>query len=234
MASFTVSFQIQKKIFSGRKIKQLKKARGKQHDSFRRNPGFTFTEVLTVMGIMGILATIGYQTYIYHYNVTAKLSALQKLGTQAVNQMQICVEQAILNTGKETFEAVGAWSGCNSKALLNLQSCLDCQAPQLSTSKKALCMQITQGDLKQCVAYRIDGVDRLYKATVNSKVCVKRPNTSTAWTDASVTSVWPYIPCDADKDCCDANTNSACSNLGYGCKTFQGECALGTGLGGCK
>ena len=212
----------------------------KNHNLFFRKPGFTITEVLVTVGIIGLLAAVGYQGYLYHYDVTGRLSALQQLGTQAIHRMQTCVEQGVLNTGKETFESIPAkkWGGCTSKTLLSLDSCEDCDQPQLNTSKLALCIEITQGRFRQCVAYRIGSIHRPYKATVNDdqgnfKVCGKRPDTSTPWTGAGVNSMWPYKPCDSHSDCCDAGTNSACAAAGRECRTFTGKCDLTTGNGGC-
>ena len=215
----------------------------KNHNLFFRKPGFTITEVLVTVGIIGLLAAVGYQGYLYHYDVTGRLSALQQLGTQAIHRMQICVEQGVLNTGKETFEAVAGttWQGCDTKEKLSLHNCEACAEPQLNTPKVALCMEITQGRFTQCVAYRINSgisIARPYKVTVNNdqgnfKVCGKRPSTSTAWTAAAVNSVWPYRPCDSHKDCCDANTDSACAAKGLECRTFTGKCDLTAGNGGC-
>ena len=213
----------------------------KSSNSFDRKPGFTITEVLVTVGIIGILAAISYQYYMYHYDITGKLASLQKLGTQAIHQMQICVEQAVLHTGKEdTFEENKAkkWDGCESKALLNLHSCEACAQPQLNTPKLALCIEITQGRFTQCVAYRIGTGMRPYKATVNNdqgtlKVCGRRPSTSTPWTGAAPRAIWPYKPCDSHSECCDAGTDSACAAAGRECRTFTGKCDLAAGNGGC-
>lgn len=232
-----------KRNFLLRRNKILKRSLRKANQNqkfFYQKPGFTITEVLVTVGIIGLLVAAGYQGYLYHYDVTGKLSALQQLGTQAIHRMQTCVEQGVLNTGKETFEAVAGttWQGCDTKKNLSLQSCLDCKEPQINTSKLALCMEITQGRFTQCVAYRIGSIHRPYKATVNDdqgafKVCGKRPDTKTAWTAAGANSVWPYRPCDSHKDCCDANTDSACAAKGRECRTFTGKCDLTTGNGGC-
>ena len=231
-----------KKHFLQRRNKIFKKSLQKTNQNqelFYQRLGFTITEVLVTVGIIGLLTAVGYQGYLYQYDVTGKLSALQQLGTQAIHRMQICVEQGILNTGKETFEAVSGtkWQGCDTKEKLSFHSCQDCAQPQLNTPKVALCMEITQGRFTQCVAYRI-GMGRPYKATVNDdqgsfKVCGSRPNTSTAWTDSAARAVWPYRPCDSHKDCCDAGTDSACAAAGRECRTFTGKCDLTAGRGGC-
>ena len=213
----------------------------KSSNIFTQKPGFTITEVIVTVGIMGILATISYQYYIHHYDITAKLASLQKLGTQAIHQMQICVEQAVLHTGKSTFEANTAkkWDGCETKALLSLHSCASCAEPQLNTPKVALCMEITEGRFTQCVAFRIGTGPRPYKATVSAdhgalKVCGRRPDTSTPWTGAAARAVWPYKPCDSHSECCDAGTDSACVAKGRECRTFTGKCDLASGKGGCS
>lgn len=186
-----------------------------------RNPGFTITEVIVTVGIIGILATISHQYYIHHYDITGKLASLQKLGTQALHQMQICLEQSVVHTGTENFEAVAGkkWDGCTTKALLSLQQCEGCSSPQLNTAKNALCMEIKKDRFKQCVSYYIGSDPITHKKAIDIKACVRKIGSGT-----KVSAVWPYKPCTANSDC----------KTGQLCKKGKGTCNAAAGYHGCE
>ena len=199
----------------------------KTDTAVRKNLGFTITEVLVTVGIIGILATISYNYYMKHYDITSKLASLQKIGSQALHQMQICVEQSVIHTGKETFEAVPAknWDGCTSKALLNLQSCEGCEEPQTNSDKTALGIVMKEGRFQQCVAYRINNINHPFKVTLktsplkHNKVCFKN-----ASDNFKKSAVWPYKICKNDSDCASKQE----------CAKGHGAFAGAKGKGGCR
>ena len=167
--------------------------------------GLTFIEAMTVLGIMLILSGAAYFGYIYHYDVTGKLATLNHLGINALQKMQNCLEMSVVQTGTESFDPIPpntgtTWPGCDSKLKLGLQDCEDCSEP-LITSNQIICLEITNGKFKQCVAYRHPSAawntDKPFKVTVNYKVCVKRYASGAS----AVSAVWPYKPCTANSDC---------------------------------
>ena len=211
-----------------------------------KQKGLSFVELLTVVGIIGVLAVVGSITYVEHVSVTGNLSALQQIGGHVLQQMQRCVETSVLNTGKEMVKHddvngdgkvdSGEWPGCGSRKLLHLQRCEECETLKTSWYSKThggrICMTIKKGRFSQCVGYRALPESKAvyrFKINVNHKVCAQK-RSSTAHS-----ALWPYVPCDSHKDCCEANTDSACETENLICATGQGECQIvGTNVVGCR
>lgn len=186
-------------------------------EKYRVRPtGLSHLELLIVVAISSILMGVAYMGYNKYSRVIARLSALQQLGDEALQQMQNCLEMSIMNTGTEDF------LNCNTKKKLSLQNCTECSSPVVSTTHPTLCMEMTKGPFTQCVAYRLStagwNVDMPFAVTVNHKVCVERYHMGAI----NVSAVWPYKPCSLNSDCssgqicrqrlgkCDASLQSAC------------------------
>ena len=182
--------------------------------------GMSFIEVMTVLGILLILMGVSYGSYTYHYDVTGKLAGLKLLGLKALQNMQHCLEMSVVETGTENFNPVSTtWPGCNTKIKLGLQECDDCSEPRI-TSNQIICLEITKGRFKQCVAYRHSSANKPFKVTVNHKVCVKRYSSGTS----GVSAVWPYRPCKTNSDC---ETGQECP------VKSRGDCVTNLSQGGC-
>ena len=181
--------------------------------SVNRTVGLSLMEMVITVGIIAIMAVIGSIAYMEHVNITGKLAALQKLGSEALEEMQKCMELSVLNTGKESFRPVdnnsdgdtddpGEWRGCDTLEKLNLQDCQECDTPKAHATWKTICMEMNLGRFKQCVAYRLGEQKWIthwpLKVSINHKVCVKRYHSKGA---VNVSAVWPYQPCDSVSDC---------------------------------
>jgi len=154
--------------------------------------GMSFTELIVTIGMTVLLAGIGYVTYSHYFQVTGKLNALHQVGAHALERMQVCVEESVLNTGTENLLPVDRnadgdttdpedWKGCDSKARLGLADCEECEEPRVGGD--VICMTIKTGKFSQCVAYQPAGQYYAFKITLNQKVCVHaRGLTSTACT----------------------------------------------------
>ena len=204
-----------------------------------KRKGMSFTELIVALGISALLAGIGYMSYIYFFQVTAKLNALHQIGAHVLERIMICTEEAVLNTGKETLGSVYVdldstvdsdgdgnftndedkedWKGCDTKQDLNLTDCEECKAPKVVEGR--FCMTIKNDRYSMCVGYRpTGGAINRFKITVNRKVCVQaRGLTTTA--------------CTSDADC-DTTNNEKCVTIGSGssssqmCENPQGRSAL--------
>ena len=166
--------------------------------------GMTFTELIVSLGIVALLMGISSVSFLYYYNVTGKLAALQQIGADVLQKMQICTERTILETGGENLlpkdlngdgdTTDPGEGGCDSKQKLNLNNCDECAEPL--TQNTRICMTITKGKLSQCVSYRPSATyANRYKASLNYKVC-SQARSATAWHP-----IWPYITCETDSDC---------------------------------
>ena len=182
----------------------------KKNRKHLKQTGMSFTELIVALGIATLLTGVGYMSYIYFFQVTAKLNAFHQIGAHVLQRMMICAEEAVLNTGQEKLiwyedldPAVDSdgdgnpandkdkekWKGCNTKSDLNLTDCEECKVPKISEDGRRICMTIKKDRLSQCVGYRPTGAAaNRFKITVNRKVCVQaRGLTGTA--------------CTADSDC---------------------------------
>ena len=183
--------------------------------------GMTFTELIVSLGIVALLMGISSLSYMYYYEVTGKLSALQQIGGDVLQKMQICAERAVLETGGENLMPIDlngdgdktdpGEKGCNSKKKLKLQNCDECAEPL--TENTRMCMTITKGSLSQCVSYRpsADWANR-YKTSVNRKVCSQKRS-------SVFHPIWPYMPCKTDSDC----------ESHLKCGKEDGKCKAGSG-----
>ena len=213
-----------------------------------RQKGMSFTELLVALGISALLAAIGYIAYMYFFQVTTKLNALNQIGTYVLERIIICTEEAVLNTGNENLLPVDSnrdgvidnndWQGCDSKEKLGLVDCNECEEPLVTTDGRRICMTIKNDRFSQCVGYRpTGGAINRFKITVNRKICVQaRGLTATACTsDADCASGEKCVTVSGNQVCEDSSGRSAlwpyvdCESdadcgTGLKCLESQGEC----------
>ncbi|MCY4513380.1 MAG: prepilin-type N-terminal cleavage/methylation domain-containing protein [Bdellovibrionales bacterium] len=187
------------------------------HKSLSRK-GLTIMELIVVLGIMSVLASIGTVAYLYFFQVTGKLSVLHQIGAHALSRMQICSEESVLNTSSENLLPVDKssppdgdttdpedWKGCNSKARLNLTDCDECEEPEVAADGGSICMTMKNDKFSQCVGYSPKGGTYRFQVTVSRKVCVQaRGLTTTACAADS--------DCAAGERCVSISGNNVCEN----------------------
>lgn len=199
--------------------------------SHLKQKGLTFLELLAAVGIISILTGmiyIGYGKYV----LSARLGALHRQGTHILNQMQKCVEESILSTGRESILPVDMsdplngdttdpedWKGCGSKEALELQQCEECKNPKASAG--SICIRIEKGELNQCVGYTPGD------STYRMEVTVDRGTCAYDRTGGRHSAVWPYKVCGSDSDCTSLDSNLKCI-------AGRGQCTWVSGVARCR
>ena len=133
----------------------------------RRGQGFSFTEVITTVGIMGLLAAIAAPMYL-EYRHDALINKMKADSGTVKNKIAMCFKYAELhdcidadNSGNcdhtERFNA--RWGECNDMVKLGLIPCaggsmaVSTACDDLSSGSNILCVTLKWKEQQACVRY---------------------------------------------------------------------------------